>query len=47
MTSSKPADVTFNSALFVGAGDAGLAVEGIDVEMRAERDPAVGFDSLA
>jgi hypothetical protein len=32
MISSKPADVTFNSALFVGADDAGLAVEGIDVE---------------
>lgn len=44
---TKPADVAFDAALLTGSGDAGLAVERINVEVRAKRYPAIVFDALA
>lgn len=41
-----PADLALHAALLVSTGDAGLAVEGIQAVVGAERGPSVGLDSL-
>ncbi|WTL37220.1 hypothetical protein OG244_02425 [Streptomyces brevispora] len=45
VVAAEVADHPFDSALLVGAFDAGPAVEALDAEVRAEGDPPVGLDS--
>lgn len=46
VVAAEEADVALDAALLVSALDAGLAVEGVDVEVGAERDPPVSLDPL-
>lgn len=46
VVASEPPHLTFDAALLVGAGDAGLAIERLEPVMRAERGPTVSLDPL-
>jgi hypothetical protein len=46
VVAAEPADLPLDTALLVSALQARLAVERIDREVRTERGPSSGFDSL-
>lgn len=47
VVAAEPADLALDSALLMGAADAGLAVERIQAVVGAEGSPAFGFDAAA
>jgi hypothetical protein len=47
VVAAEAADVAFDAAFLMCSGDAWLAVERLDVEMRAKCDPAVRLNTLA